>query len=100
MLHCNGNETISIHDVFYGRNNGDKSCHNDGSITCFNPNATEIVRNICKDNSTCSVSPTGSIWNFDSTCDRLNAQMIVHYICVLRGMLSKVNYYRDLKLLL
>ena len=86
VLQCNETEKVSIHDVFYGRNSGDTSCHNSGSTTCFHPNATEIVKNICKDNSTCSVSPKGSFWHFDATCDALNAQLIVHYICVSRGM--------------
>ena len=92
-LKCLENETISIHDVFYGRNDGDKSCHVGGSITCFNPKATEIVNNMCKNSSTCSISPSGSIWNFDTTCDNLNAQLIVHYICVLKGMLSDIHVF-------
>ena len=91
VLQCNEkNETISIHDVFYGRNNGDNSCHNAGSTTCFNQRATDIVRSICRDNSTCTVTPSGDIWNFKPSCDALNAQLVVHYICILRGMLSTV----------
>ena len=84
-LQCNRNETIRIHDAFYGRNNGDNSCHFTGTVTCVNPNATEIVRRICNDNSTCSISPKGSIWNFDPLCDDLNAQLVVHYMCISKG---------------
>jgi len=91
VLQCNKNETISIHDVFYGRNNGDNSCHNDGSITCFNPRATNLVRDICRDNSTCTVLPKGHIWDFDFTCDSLNAQLVVHYICILRAVSSSTT---------
>ena len=90
VLQCNKNETISIHDVFYGRNNGDNSCHNAGSTTCFNRRATDLVRDICRDNSTCTVLPKGHIWDFDVRCDKLNAQLVVHYICILRGMFSTV----------
>ncbi len=85
ILTCNSTQQIKIHDVFYGRNADDNRCHNGGSITCFNPNATQIVKNICKTNSTCTVPSIGANWNFDSTCDGLNAQLRIHYVCIARG---------------
>eukprot|EP00112_Aurelia_sp_Birch-Aquarium-sp1_P014545 Seg315.2 transcript_id=Seg315.2/GoldUCD/mRNA.D3Y31 product="hypothetical protein" protein_id=Seg315.2/GoldUCD/D3Y31 len=84
ILTCNSIQQIKIHDVFYGRNADDNRCHNGGSITCFNPNATQIVKNICKTNSTCTVPSIGANWNFDSTCDGLNAQLRIHYVCIAR----------------
>ncbi|XP_065063444.1 uncharacterized protein LOC135689979 isoform X2 [Rhopilema esculentum] len=92
-LVCNNNQRVDIHDAFYGRNNDNKTCHNSGTITCFNPNATEIVRRICKMNSTCTVSPKGSIWNFDSSCDMLNAQLKIHYFCVAKGQISSTQIH-------
>eukprot|EP00794_Sanderia_malayensis_P020130 gene20130-22102_t len=83
-LSCSANEQIKIINVFYGRDPGDNSCHNAGSVLCYNPNAKNIVNDMCKCNSTCLVYPSGSIWNFDQTCDSLNAQLRVFYICVAR----------------
>eukprot|EP00795_Rhopilema_esculentum_P003423 gene3423-1791_t len=88
-LVCNNNQRVDVHDAFYGRNRDDASCHNSGTVTCFNPSATEIVRSICKMNSTCTVSPKGSIWNFDSNCDKLNAQLKIHFFCVAKE--SSIN---------
>eukprot|EP00795_Rhopilema_esculentum_P003421 gene3421-1787_t len=88
-LVCNNNQRVDVHDAFYGRNRDDAACHNSGTVTCFNPNATEIVRSICKINSTCTVSPKGSIWNFDSSCDMLNAQLKIHFFCVAKE--SSIN---------
>eukprot|EP00112_Aurelia_sp_Birch-Aquarium-sp1_P014546 Seg315.3 transcript_id=Seg315.3/GoldUCD/mRNA.D3Y31 product="hypothetical protein" protein_id=Seg315.3/GoldUCD/D3Y31 len=84
ILTCNSTQQIKIHDVFYGRNADDNRCHNGGSITCFNPNATQIGKNICKTNSTCMVPSIGAIWNFNPTCDGLNAQLRIHYMCIAR----------------
>ncbi|XP_065063360.1 uncharacterized protein LOC135689924 isoform X1 [Rhopilema esculentum] len=92
-LVCNNNQRVDVHDAFYGRNRDDAACHNSGTVTCFNPNATEIVRSICKINSTCTVSPKGSIWNFDSSCDMLNAQLKIHFFCVAKGQMSSTQIH-------
>lgn len=81
-LHCSSNHTIKILSAFYGLQKT-SYCTNISSaysLTCFNKDTIEKIKNICNDTNYCLISASTRF--FGDPCPGIDKEMIIQYQCL------------------